>query len=76
MNPYTARELVTYLRQYWKNAVGIHYGQEHEIMKCAADEIERLRSIVRVNGLRWGHTHEQIDAILDGPDLVTTGDQK
>jgi hypothetical protein len=28
-------------------------------------EIERLRSIVRVNGLRWGHTHAEIDAILN-----------
>ena len=30
----------------------------------AAVEIERLRSVVRINGLRWGHTHEEIDKIL------------
>ncbi len=30
-------------------------------------EIARLREIVRVNGLRWGHTHAEIDAILDAP---------
>lgn len=31
----------------------------------AANEIERLRAIVRVNGLRWGHTHAEIDALLE-----------
>lgn len=31
----------------------------------AAKEIERLRAIVRVNGLRWGHTHAEVDALLD-----------
>jgi hypothetical protein len=30
-------------------------------------ENERLRSIVRVNGLRWGHTHAEIDALLAIP---------
>jgi len=30
----------------------------------AAREIERLQAIVRVNGLRWGHTHAEIDALL------------
>jgi hypothetical protein len=30
----------------------------------AADEIERLRAALRVNGLRWGHTHAEIDALL------------
>lgn len=41
---------------------------EHElagVIECAADEIDRLRAIVRVNGLRWGHTHAEIDTILD-----------
>lgn len=32
----------------------------------AANEIERLRSVVRVNGLRWGHSHAEIDEILHG----------
>ena len=27
-------------------------------------EIERLRAVVRVNGLRWGHSHADIDAML------------
>ena len=31
----------------------------------AANEIERLRAIVRVNGLRWGHTHAEIDELLN-----------
>ena len=34
------------------------------IEECEA-EIGRLRAIVRVNGLRWGHTHAEIDAILN-----------
>lgn len=28
-------------------------------------EIERLRAIVRVNGLRWGHSHAEIDQLLN-----------
>jgi hypothetical protein len=28
-------------------------------------EIGRLRAIVRVNGLRWGHTHAEIDKLLE-----------
>lgn len=46
----------------------VHDAQmDHEqMMDDAADEIERLRAIVRVNGLRWGHTHAEIDAILAG----------
>ncbi len=34
---------------------------------CSA-EIDRLRAIVRVNGLRWGHSHAEIDALLDRKD--------
>jgi len=30
----------------------------------AADEIERLRGIIRVNGLRWGADHPDIDALI------------
>jgi hypothetical protein len=30
----------------------------------AADEIERLRLIVRLNGLRAGFTHAEIDVVL------------
>jgi hypothetical protein len=32
--------------------------------RACMGERDRLRSIVRVNGLRWGHTHAEIDAIL------------
>lgn len=28
------------------------------------NEIGRLRAIIRVNGLRWGHTHAEIDEML------------
>ena len=28
-------------------------------------EVGRLRAIIRVNGLRWGHSHAEIDAILN-----------
>lgn len=31
----------------------------------AGAEIDRLRHILRVNGLRWGHTHAEIDALID-----------
>ena len=37
----------------------------------AADEIERLRAIVRVNGLRWGHTHTEIDELLNQQSPTT-----
>ena len=40
-------------------------------LRRAGDEIERLQAIVRVNGLRWGHTHAEIDAILAGAALCT-----
>jgi hypothetical protein len=36
---------------------------KHDIAMLAA-EVERLRSVVRVNGLRWGHSHAEIDKIL------------
>ena len=39
--------------------------REHgSLTEEAAVEIERLHSVVRINGLRWGHTHEEIDKIL------------
>lgn len=43
-----------------------HHATDLAIAREARDEIERLRAIVRVNGLRWGHTHAEIDAILAG----------
>lgn len=33
--------------------------------ECLVAERNELRAIVRVNGLRWGHTHAEIDAILN-----------
>lgn len=42
--PYTLDELVSHLRYFWQKAEGLDYGQEHEVMRCAADEIERLRT--------------------------------
>lgn len=32
--------------------------------RLAAEEISRLRACVRVNGLRAGHSHEEIDRVL------------
>jgi len=42
------------------------WGDGDPLVMRAVAEIERLRAIVRVNGLRWGHSHAEIDAILDG----------
>jgi hypothetical protein len=48
-------------------------GDQGNAMQAAGDElvrlqseIGRLRTIIRVNGLRWGHSHEDIDNILAG----------
>lgn len=32
-----------------------------------ADEIGRLKAIIRVNGLRAGATHAEIDKLIEGP---------
>ena len=36
----------------------------HMYMQVAAAEIGRLRAIIRVNGLRHGATHKEVDDIL------------
>ena len=36
-----------------------------------AEEIERLRRMVRLNGLRSGFSHAEIDAVLTGRDAPT-----
>ncbi len=45
-HPYSTDELVRLLRHFWEKATGIDYGQEHEVMRCAADEIESLQAAV------------------------------
>lgn len=40
--PYTTEELIRYLRHFWEKAEGIDYGHEHEVMRCAADRLEKL----------------------------------
>ncbi len=35
-------------------------------MAAAADEIERLRAVIRVNGLRHGATDAEIDEVIHG----------
>lgn len=40
-------------------------------LRDAAQEIERLRSVIRVNGLRWGNTHAEIDKIVFPEALAT-----
>jgi hypothetical protein len=43
----------------------------------AGQEIERLRAVVRVNGLRWGHSHAEIDTLLAiTPAECTTTENK
>jgi len=36
------------------------------LLQDASKEIQRLRTVVRVNGLRLGYSHEEIDAVLKG----------
>lgn len=36
------------------------------IQRAAAAEIERLRAVIRVNGLRAGATHAEIDEVIYG----------
>jgi hypothetical protein len=54
-------DIVEQLREKSKWRPNDVHGDLH---KAAADEIVRLRAIVRVNGLRWGHTHAEIDALI------------
>lgn len=49
---------------------------QHLIAKqldAAQAEIARMKAIVRVNGLRWGHTHADIDALI-GADPSASDD--
>jgi hypothetical protein len=49
---------------------GGHYVSNH--LRDAANEIERLREIVRVNALRHGASHGDVDGVLfHGKDLIT-----
>lgn len=34
------------------------------VARAGANEIQRLRTIIRVNGLRWGVPNSEIDALL------------
>ena len=58
---YTAEEIISHLRYYWQKAEGLDYGQEHEVMRAAATEIERLRLWIR-----------RIDNINDEPSRFST----
>lgn len=40
--PYTIDELIEHLNAFWEKATGLAYGQEHEVMHCAAKELETL----------------------------------
>lgn len=41
-NTYTTDKLIEGLQYYWAKAEGIEYGHEHELMKCAAEKLQRL----------------------------------
>ena len=41
-NPYTTDELIRYLQFFWAKAEGLDYGHEHEVMRCAAERLQRL----------------------------------
>lgn len=38
---YSTGELVDLLRHFWDLATGTSYGHEHEVMRAAADDLER-----------------------------------
>lgn len=44
-NPYTTDELITSLQFFWAKAEGLEYGQEHEVMRCAAEKLQRLSAL-------------------------------
>lgn len=43
-NPYTTDELIELLETFWEKATGLDYGQEHEVMRCAADRLRKLKT--------------------------------
>jgi hypothetical protein len=43
---YTAQEIIDHLRYFWQKAEGIDYGQEHEVMKAAAAQIESDAKVI------------------------------
>ena len=41
--PYTIDQLIEYLNIFWEKATGLDYGQEHEVMHCAAIKLAEMR---------------------------------
>ena len=41
-------------------------GQEPRRDEMMAAEIRRLRATIRINGLRAGFSHDEIDVVIDG----------
>ncbi len=63
-SPETTRpDIVDRLRAVDHMSVEDCFLQSH-LFSVAADEIGRLRAIIRVNGLRAGATHAEIDEII------------
>lgn len=61
-------ERLTAERDEWKAAADTEARARREFHNKAerlTEENNRLRSIVRVNGLRWGHSHGEIDELLN-----------
>lgn len=44
----------------------MYEGREPTIMEIMVGEVERLRAVLRVNLLRAGYDHGEIDAMLEG----------
>lgn len=59
------KALITELRERAEWARAELNQSAAECLDRAADEIGRLRTIVRVNALRSGATDEEIDVVLD-----------
>lgn len=48
------------------------YNELREAHDAKAAEIVRLQAVVRVNGLRHGATHAEVDAMLFNPTTIRT----
>lgn len=59
-------DIVGLLRYRAEHGGPAFHMEDEQTLFRAADEIERLRAIIRVNGLRAGSTHAEIDQVIYG----------
>ena len=63
---HVGRALPLRMRLAADNVMKANLAPEATLMREAADEIGRLRNVVRVNALRHGATHADVDVVLYG----------